>query len=264
MPTIAQYGPLDRQKVDIYPARGRTDGPSPVLVFIYGGGWTEGKRSLYRFLGNAYAAKGYTVAIPDYRLHPEARFPDFVDDAALAVKWTTEHIDDYGGDAQRLHLMGHSAGAHTGALLCLDRRHLAAVDLAPDRIKSFTGIAGPYSFNPLEFESTRPLFEHLEDINVARPIKHAHGDGPPMLLLHSRPDKTVPVHNSEHLHTAITEAGGRARRITYPLVGHVAIILSIATPARLLAPVFRDSLAFMRATDTSSVHENSADDPVFA
>jgi len=234
------------------------------LIFIYGGGWTVGKRSLYRFLGNSYAAKGFTVAVPDYRLYPEARFPAFVDDAALAVRWVYDHIGEHGGDAKRLHLMGHSAGAHTGALLCLDQSHLAAVDLAPDRIKSFTGIAGPYSFNPLEIQSKRPIFEHLEDINVARPIKHAHGDAPPMLLLHSRPDKTVPLRNSEHLLAAITETGGSARHIAYPLVGHVSIILSIAAPARILAPVFRDSLAFMRTIDSNSEYENSADDPVFA
>jgi acetyl esterase/lipase len=264
MPLSFQYGPLERQGIDIYPAK-RSDGAAaPVLVYIYGGGWNSGRRSLYRFLGNAFAAKGYTVAIPDYRLHPEARFPDFVDDVALALRWVKDNIAAHGGDPDRLHLMGHSAGAHTGALLSLDQRHLRAVDLSPGHITSFTGIAGPYSFNPLEYDSTRPVFEHLEDVDVARPIKHAHGDAPPMLLLHSRPDKTVPIHNTEHLHTAITEAGGNARHIAYPLVGHVAIIVSIAAPARLMAPVFRDSLAFMRACETETPIQDTAGDPLLA
>lgn len=264
MPQTAQYGPLERHQIDIYPAKGRANqDAAPVLVFIYGGGWNSGRRSLYRFLGRAYAAKGFTVAIPDYRLHPEVRFPDFVDDAALALRWVADQIGEYGGDPARLHLMGHSAGAHTGALLSLDKRHLSAVDLSPSHIKSFTGVAGPYSFNPLEYDSTRPIFEHLEDIDVARPIKHAHGDGPPMLLLHSKPDRTVPVHNSDHLHRAITEAGGRVRQITYRVPGHVGIILTIAPPARLIAPVFRDSVTFMRACDETA-EETVGRDPVFA
>jgi len=250
MPETAQYGPLERHKIDIYPARRRAGKElSPVLVFIYGGGWTDGSRSLYRFLGNAYAAKGFTVAVPDYRLHPEARYPDFVDDAALALRWVTDHVSEFGGNADRIHLMGHSAGAHIGALLCLDEAHLAAVDLAPHAITSFTGISGPYSFNPLEIDSTRAIFEHLDNIDIARPIKHAHGEAPPMLLLHSKPDKTVGIHNSEHLHAAITDAGGKAQHIAYSLPGHVGIIVSIAAPVRFLAPVFRDSLAFMRAAD---------------
>lgn len=271
MPQIAQYGPQERQQIDIYPAKrgraGQNDGPAPVLVFIYGGGWNSGRRSLYRFLGRAYAAKGFTVAIPDYRLHPEVRFPAFVDDAALALRWVADHIADYGGDPARLHLMGHSAGAHTGALLSLDARHLNRVDLAPSHIKSFTGVAGPYSFNPLEFDSTRPIFEHLDNVDVARPIKHVHNmtgcEAPPMLLLHSKPDKTVPVHNSDHLHSAITESGGRVQQITYKAPGHVGIILTIAPPARLIAPVFRDSLSFMRACDGDAA-EDVTQDPVFA
>ncbi len=256
-PHNASFGPESRHGIDIYPATARprgglAAGPAPVLVFVYGGGWTEGRRSLYGFLGRAFAARGFCVAIPDYRLYPETRYPSFVEDAALALRWVTDHIAEFGGDPARLHLMGHSAGAHTGALLCLDDQHLAAVGLSPSHITSFTGVAGPYSFNPLESAGVRPVFEHLEDINVARPIKRAHGNAPPMLLLHSTRDRTVGVHNSEFLYAAITEAGGAVRRITYPLIGHIAIIASIAAPLRFLAPVLRDSVAFMREVDEAS------------
>jgi len=267
VPQTTQYGPLERQQIDIYPAKqgqaGQNDAPAPVLVFIYGGGWNSGRRSLYRFLGRAYAAKGFTVAIPDYRLHPDVRFPHFVDDAALALQWVTDHIGEYGGDPARLHLMGHSAGAHTGALLSLDKRHLNAVGLAPSHIKSFTGVAGPYSFNPLEFDSTRPIFEHLDDVDIARPIKHVRGDAPPMLLLHSKPDKTVPLHNSDHLHKALADAEGRVQQITYARPGHVGIILTIALPARFIAPVLRDSVNFMRTCD-GMTEDTASSDPVFA
>jgi acetyl esterase/lipase len=252
MPETLSYGPMERHKVDIYPARGQKRGgdtPSPVLVFLYGGGWDSGDRSLYPFLGRAFAAKGFTVAIPDYRIYPHARYPDFMEDAALAFRWVVQNIEAYGGDAERLHLMGHSAGAHMGALLSLDPDHLTAVDCHPDRIRSFTGVAGPYSFNPLDYDSTRPIFESAPDIDKARPIKHAHSDAPPMLLLHPTNDKTVYVENSENLANAVTAVGGTARHIPYPRVGHVGVIVSIAWPVRFLAPTFRDSLAFMREHD---------------
>lgn len=264
MPHTVDYGPLERHKIDIYPARRRRQDPAPVLVFLYGGGWDSGRRELYRFLGRAYAAKGFTVAVPDYRIYPGARYPDFMEDAACALRWVTDNIDRFGGDPARLHLMGHSAGAHMGSLLCLDAGHLGAVDLTPDRITSFTGIAGPYSFNPLDYDSTRPIFETAKDINTARPIKHAHGDAPPMLLLHPMEDKTVYLENSENLCNAINAAGGDARHIAYPRVSHVGVIVAVAWPVRFLAPTFRDSLAFIRAQDSRAAAPRNVDQPALA
>ncbi len=258
MPQTMKYGPLGRHELDIYPARRKSgDKMAPVLVFLYGGSWKEGRKSLYGFLGKAFAAKGFCVVVPDYRLYPETRFPGFVEDAALALAWVKESIHQFGGDADQLHLMGHSAGAHIGALLCLDEGHLDQVDLTPSHLTSFTGVAGPYSFNPLESANVACVFEHLDDINSARPIKHAHGSAPPMLLLDSINDKTVPKHNSEHLHNALAEAGGRVSRITYPLPGHIGIIAAISLPLRFLAPVLRDSSSFMKAVDKQAPSEEN-------
>jgi len=247
MPKTIPYGAESRQELDIYPAKSST-GPAPVLVFLYGGSWKDGRRGLYGFLGRAFAARGFCVVVPDYRLHPEVRFPAFAEDAALALAWVRDNIGTHGGDASEIHLMGHSAGAHTGALLCLDESHLGQVGMSPNDIASFTGIAGPYSFNPLESNNVRSVFEHLEDIDHARPIKQAHGNAPPMLLLDSTRDRTVPKHNSEHLTNAIVEADGKVTRITYALPGHTGIILAIAAPLRWMAPVFRDANAFMKKT----------------
>ncbi len=245
------YGPEPRQKIDIYPAQ--TAGPAPVLLYLYGGSWQNGERTLYGFLGKAFARRGFTVAVPDYRLYPEVRFPDFVHDAALAAKWVTENIARFGGDPSRVHLMGHSAGAHTGALLMLDGQYLSQAGFSQNPISSFTGVAGPYSFNPLESDNVRPVFEHLTDIDVARPIKHLSSAPPPMLLLHSKGDKTVPPHNSVHLHDALTERGQTVRHIVYPVLGHKAIIASIAAPLRFTAPVLRDTIAFIRDVETGNL-----------
>lgn len=258
MPQTEAYGEKPRQLIDIYPARtcAAADGPAPVLVYLYGGSWQNGERTIYGFLGKAFAKRGFTVAIPDYHLYPEARFPDFVDDAALAVKWVHENIHRFGGDPTRIHLMGHSAGAHIGALLSLDDQYLGAAGLPRQTLASFIGVAGPYSFNPLESDGVRAVFEHLPDINVARPIKQVGEKTfdpatPPMLLLHSTGDTTVPKHNSEHLHAALTERGQSVKQIVYPVIGHKAIIISIAAPVRFMAPVLRDTLQFIRDVDSA-------------
>ena len=110
------YGAHDRHRLDVYrPAMAGTDGP--IVLFLYGGGWKSGDRRTYRFVGSALASRGITTVIPDYRLYPEVRFPSFVDDAALAYDWTWKNIASQGGKPRPIILLGHSAGAHTGALL---------------------------------------------------------------------------------------------------------------------------------------------------
>src|SRR5258708_34670486 len=100
------YGALDRQKLDIYLPKDRK--PRAVIVFFYGGGWKRGDRKLYRLLGGALTGRGYALVVPDYRVFPEARFPAFVEDAALAMKWARANAPMF-GDAP-LFVMGHSAG----------------------------------------------------------------------------------------------------------------------------------------------------------
>jgi acetyl esterase/lipase len=67
--------------------------------------------------------------VPDYRLAPDVVFPAFVEDGAQAVAWTHRHAADYGGDANRISLMGHSAGGQIAALLALDRRYLDSLSV---------------------------------------------------------------------------------------------------------------------------------------
>ena len=124
------YEPGPRHALDIYvPAR--PVAATPVVVFFYGGGWDSGDRGMYRFVGAALAAHGVLTVVPDYRLYPEVRFPSFMRDAAAAVAWTRDHATSYGGDAQRLFLMGHSAGAQIATLLALDGRYLRSAGVDP-------------------------------------------------------------------------------------------------------------------------------------
>src|SRR4051812_20491953 len=84
------YGPLTEQRFDVYvPGNSIEDADratgSPLVIFIYGGSWRMGSRRDYGFVGQALAARGFTVMVIDYRLYPEVRYPDFLNDCALAV-----------------------------------------------------------------------------------------------------------------------------------------------------------------------------------
>src|SRR5260221_14060570 len=78
------YGPAARQRFDLYLPKGLT-GPAPVVLFFYGGAFRAGRTSEYRVVGEALASKGIIVAVADYRLYPEARFPAFPEDGAKAL-----------------------------------------------------------------------------------------------------------------------------------------------------------------------------------
>jgi len=217
----------------------------PIVVFFYGGSWRQGERADYLFAAEALASRGYIAVVPGYRLYPAVRFPAFVEDGAKAVRWVLDHAAEIGGDPDRVYLMGHSAGAHIAAMLTLDDRYLAAEGIAVNRIRGTIVLAGPYSFYPSRTASVAPIFAHLTDENVARPIVFVDGNEAPMLLLHGGDDDTVFLYNTVDLTKAVRRAGGSIQYIVYPDVGHLGILLALAKPFRNIAPVLDDTAAFI-------------------
>jgi acetyl esterase/lipase len=238
------YAAGGRHGLDIYAPAQR---PAPVIVFVYGGSWQEGSRSMYRFVGAALAAQGYVTVIPDYRVYPAVRFPGFLQDAAEAVAWTKGHIAQYGGDPRRIVLMGHSAGAQIAAMLTLDPQWLHAVGLDPDRdISAFVGLAGPYDFLPLTDPVLQTIFAPAGDLRLTQPMTYARGNAPPMFLAAGSGDHTVLPRNTQRLAAAIRADGGQMEEKLYPGIGHAELIGAVAGPLRWLAPVLSDMLGFLR------------------
>jgi acetyl esterase/lipase len=97
------------------------------VIFLHGGTWVKGEKEDYRFVGAALAEAGYVAVLPNYRLYPQVRFPEFIQDGARAVLWAREHASEFGGDPSALFVMGHSAGAHIAASLALDSKYLTEV-----------------------------------------------------------------------------------------------------------------------------------------
>lgn len=240
-PDIA-YGRHERQQLDLY--RPQRAGTYPVVVFIYGGGWEEGDRGMYRFVGAALAAAGIVTVIPDYRVFPEVRFPGFLEDAAGAVRWTREHAGRFDGDPDRMVLIGHSAGAHIAGMLAMDPQWLAAAGVDRRMLRGWVGLAGPYDFEP-DTPNRRIIFG--PDRQRTQPIGFARADVPPALLAAPRRDSVVDPANSTRLGQRITQAGGEATVRFYPRVGHASILGTFSPALRLLAPVFRDTRAFIES-----------------
>lgn len=237
------YGIDARQRLDIYAPRNAGPGERPVVIFFYGGSWNSGTRSGYAFVGRALAAQGFVTVIPDYRLVPAIRYPGFVEDGAAAVRWTRDHIAGFGGDPAKLVLMGHSAGAYIAAMLAVDDRWLGRDRQA---VRGLVGLAGPYDFAPFDVDVARAAFGAWPHPQETQPIHWAGAGDPPALLLVGGEDKTVLPRNSEAL-TARLRAGGVPVTLrSYPKLGHVGLILSVARPFRGRAPVVADVAGFVR------------------
>jgi acetyl esterase/lipase len=242
------YGPLPRQQLDVYmPLTRHTAGPPPLVVFFYGGSWSRGDRADYRFVGEALAARGAVVVIPDYRLSPGVRYPVFVQDSAAAVKWAFDHAEELGASASNIVVMGHSAGAYNAAMLALDPRWLREAGLAPERrLAGWIGLAGPYDFLPIQQRETRIAFDWPETRPDSQPIEHVTPRAPRTLLLAASNDDVVdPQRNTVRLAALLRAAGVPTVMKLYGRVRHVSLLAALAKPLSWLAPVRPEVLAFL-------------------
>lgn len=230
------YGPGERGRYDLHTPPGA--GPdTPLLVFFYGGGWRSGSRRDYGFAARALASLGLLVAVPDYRLFPEAGWPGFVEDGAAAVG----AIRAGAGRGRPLFVMGHSAGAFIAIALAADPRWLGERRAG---LAGAIGLAGPYEFGPEEDPAGIFAGAPGHRARVA-PAGTADLRGtPPLLLLHGEADDTVrPAQTRDFAALAATQDVVVTARL-YPGVGHIGILAALASPVRALglegAPVLAD------------------------
>lgn len=239
------FGDDPRHRLDVY-VPDDLAGPAPVVVFFYGGSWSNGDRQDYLFVGEALASRGFVAVIPDYRLYPDVAFPDFLADSANAVRWVRESIAGHDGDPDRIFLMGHSAGAYNAAMLAVDPRYLAEAGVDRAVVDGVIGLAGPYDFLPLDTRVTRRVFGAAPDLLQTQPVTFVDGDTPPLLLVTGTDDTIVRPRNSESLAGLANGSGGSASLRFYPGIGHFRLVLSLADGYRGDAPVLDDVEAFIR------------------
>jgi acetyl esterase/lipase len=215
--TDIAYGNKTAQKLDIYKAKDAGKN-LPVIVFFYGGGYSDGSKDAYPFLAEHFTKQGYIVAIPDYSKYPDVKFPAFVEDGAKAINWVAENIGEYGGNDDKIIVIGHSAGAHIAALLNYDESYGAQ-----DKIKAFVGLAGPYHFKPVA-EKYKKIFGPPENYKNMYVDNFVDGNEPPALLLWGTDDDLVGKQNIDILTQAVEEKSGKIQSVTLPDISHISII----------------------------------------
>lgn len=138
----------ERHLLDVYaPAAGRN---LPVVVWIHGGGWVRGSKNEVERKPSAFVERGFVFVPVNYRFVPDVTMDVIVRDAARSVGWVYANIARYGGDRNRIFVMGHSAGAQLAALICIDSRYIEAAGVPRTSIRGCVPVDGDTYDVPLQ------------------------------------------------------------------------------------------------------------------
>jgi acetyl esterase/lipase len=122
-----------RQSLDVYTHPDLES--APVILFFHGGGWQRGDKLAAHQKPIGFVPEGYLFVSANYRFRPQATLDEMMEDCAAAVKWIDDHSAEYGGDAGRVFVFGHSAGAHLATLLATDHRYVKSAGIDPKALQ---------------------------------------------------------------------------------------------------------------------------------
>lgn len=251
--TYVDSGGVVRElKLDLMVPTGAT-APTPVVVWIHGGGWSGGTRAMPSRVANL-CPRGYAVASIDYRLSGTAKWPAQIQDCKGALRFLRAQAATYNLDPDRFGVWGSSAGGHLVAFLGASggqgtvRFGNASVDLEgssggnldrSSRVQAVVDWYGPTDLLQMRFypsgiaheDPNSPESQLLsaagdslanlpELASTANPISFLSPDDPPFLLMHGTVDDSVPFHQSELLHRALVTRGLRSTFVPILGAGH--------------------------------------------
>lgn len=177
------YGPTLDEYVDIYSVP-EVDGPAPVLVYIHGGYWRARTSGEFGFVARGPASQGVATVSVNYSLCPKVKLSEIVRQARAAVAWTHKNASSFGGDPEKMHVAGHSAGGHLAATL-LSTEWEREYGLPNDIIKSATAISGLFDLSPFPYTFMQPQLQFTwEEVRLYSPLFHIPDEAPPLLLAH--------------------------------------------------------------------------------
>ena len=112
-----------------------------LFVYFHGGGLEGGSRKGVEVFSKTLAKNNIATASVEYRMYPNAKFPDFIKDCAYSIRWLKDNIKDY-GQCNRIFVGGSSAGGYLSMMLCFDERYLKEVGMLPTDIAGYIHDAG--------------------------------------------------------------------------------------------------------------------------
>jgi len=236
----------ERHVLDLYAPEDVSD--LPVVFWIHGGGWVTGDKSRVQEKPRYFTGRGFVFVSTNHRFLPEVAMEDLVADVAKALAWTHANAANYGGDPNRIFVMGHSSGAQLAALLCTDHRLLDREGLDPSVLRGCVAVDGDTYDIPaiIETAETRRHVHGLPQSEFGH--RQKFGDSHEKHLAfsavtHIAPDKAIPpflvLHLAEHpdVSAQALRLGAALRAASVPVTvhgqrgtDHIRINAEIGTP----------------------------------
>jgi len=233
------YGELDRQKLDIYKAD-KPRANAPVLVFIHGGSWEEGSKDIYKFLAEGFTSEGFDIAVPNYRLYPDAVYPQMLEDSAKAVAYVAKQYPN-----RSIVMMGHSAGGYNALMVGLNKAYLSAEGVSVcDRISGVVSLASPTGVYELKKEPLITIFPDRFQKEDA-PLAYIKAPSPKLFMMNGRDDTTVGPKNAEVLSEKVKTRGGAVELKIYDDVDHTQAVQFLSRHFDDKAPLKLDIISFI-------------------
>jgi acetyl esterase/lipase len=226
--------------LDVYRSRAASE-PAPTLIYIHGGGWTNGSRQSSALTFLPYLEMGWNVVNVSYRLAGTAHAPAAVEDCRCALRWVYRNAEQYNFDLDRIVVTGNSAGGHlsltTGMIPSsagLDRQCFARTFSGPrpDDPATVAAIINWYGITDvvdmLDGPNTKgyavewlgSLANREEVAARVSPVTYARQGLPPILTIHGDDDPIVPYEHATRLKDELDQAGAVNELHTVPGGGH--------------------------------------------
>lgn len=233
------------QSLIVYPC---AEPGRPVLIFMHGGGWTNGYKEEMAFLAPPLNAAGFTLVSSSYRLAPKSVFPSNFEDAADAVAMVWGLAPAYGYDRSALFVGGHSAGGHLASLLATRADWQAPRGLPRDVIKGCVPISATYDFTPGAGSSVRPRF--LGPLGLfnevkASPIFQLDDQAPPFFITHGSEDFPHLMVQAEKFAMVALAKGIAVETLEVQGANHITVMLTAADADK---PWLASATKWMHAT----------------
>ncbi|MDF7824124.1 alpha/beta hydrolase [Pontiellaceae bacterium B12227] len=166
----------ERCKLDVYYPESTED--FATVVWFHSGGLKRGNRYIPGELMN----KGFAVVAVDYRLAPQAKAPEYIEDAAAAVAWVYQNIERVGGSPKKIVVAGASAGGYLSLMVGLDKQWLAVHSINADDLAGIVSLAGQ-AITHVAVREEQGIDRAKPVVNGLAPLNHVRGDAPPVLLV---------------------------------------------------------------------------------